>query len=516
VKSLLAQRPLALLGLLLAAIVSLHFLHLISAHVAAGASIASVLAVAIVGVKTNWLDKTISLRLLQLGGPVVLAMLSQMAVNVVDTAFVGRLPSQVALPGVAAIGLSLPVFWLVGGFLSAISIGTQAITARRHGENADEIAGETMMTAVVLALVLGVGFSVLGYFALPHVLPFFNSNPQVLEQGLDFARIRYIGISSMVITAAFKAFFDGTSRTHVHMVAAIIMNILNLVLCYGLVFGELGLPRMEVKGAAWAATMASAIGTLVMLAWSLRPAILARYRLYRGRSFSWKTARSIIELSLPSGAATVIGMLGFLMFHKAVAAVDARDPSGLPINAGATGVIQLIAMLIFQVSFGFGTATAALVSQSMGAQDTHTAERYAWQSVKLGTLIMTVVGTLIFLYPQVALEMFIKGDELGAAGKALAISAGTLPLRILAIASILIAAAVVLTQSLYGAGNTRFVMIVEGILHLSCLVPLSWLLGVVLGGGLAGIWAAAAIYIVLLASLMGWKFAQGSWRTIRL
>src|SRR5689334_21449322 len=54
--------------------------------------------------RTGWLEPKLSGRILRLGSPVVLAMLSQTAVNVVDTAFVGRLPADVALPGVAAIG----------------------------------------------------------------------------------------------------------------------------------------------------------------------------------------------------------------------------------------------------------------------------------------------------------------------------------------------------------------------------------------------------------------------------
>jgi Na+-driven multidrug efflux pump len=128
---------------------------------------------------------------------------------------------------------------------------------------------------------------------------------------------------------------------------------------------------------------------------------------------------------------------------------------------------------------------------------------------------MAAISSILFIYPEVALEAFIKSEQLGEAGKALAINAGVMPLRIIAGASTLIAA-VVFTQSLYGAGNTKFVMTVEGILHLSCLVPLSWLLGVYLGGGLVGIWCAAALYVLLLALIMGWKFTEGSWRHIRL
>jgi Na+-driven multidrug efflux pump len=219
---------------------------------------------------------------------------------------------------------------------------------------------------------------------------------------------------------------------------------------------------------------------------------------------------------LPSGGATVIGMAGFLLFNMAVGAVDAAEASGAPVNASATAVIQQIVILVFLLSFAFATATATLVSQSMGAKNADLATSYAWQSAKLGTLVMAAVASVLFMYPDVALGAFIKSDLLGEQGKAMAIAAGTGPLRLIAIASIAITAAVVFTQSLYGAGNTKFVMIVEGVLHTLCLVPLAWVLGVWMKGGLVGIWAAAGIYVVLLAIIMGAKFAEGRWRSIRL
>jgi Na+-driven multidrug efflux pump len=74
----------------------------------------------------------------------------------------------------------------------------------------------------------------------------------------------------------------------------------------------------------------------------------------------------------------------------------------------------------------------------------------------------------------------------------------------------------ILTQALFGAGNTRFVMIVELILHFTCLVPLAWLFGITLHFGLIGIWAAGVIYVLLLAGIMTLKFRSGDWKKIAI
>jgi MATE family multidrug resistance protein len=89
-------------------------------------------------------------------------------------------------------------------------------------------------------------------------------------------------------------------------------------------------------------------------------------------------------------------------------------------------------------------------------------------------------------------------------------------LRMMGAATPLIATGMILTQALFGAGNTRFVMIAELVLHFCCLVPLAWLLGVELHLGLVGIWSSALVYVVLLTSAMVFKFRSGDWKSIKV
>ena len=89
-------------------------------------------------------------------------------------------------------------------------------------------------------------------------------------------------------------------------------------------------------------------------------------------------------------------------------------------------------------------------------------------------------------------------------------------LRICGVLLPAVLSALVLTQALFGAGNTKFVMFVEFGLHFGCLVPLAWFFGIFLGWGVFGVWMGAFAYIVLLCSIMGWKFAEGRWKEIQI
>jgi Na+-driven multidrug efflux pump len=204
-------------------------------------------------------------------------------------------------------------------------------------------------------------------------------------------------------------------------------------------------------------------------------------------------------------------MLGFLMFIGIVGLFDAArlETGGTEsIYGAATTIIINVLSLTFFSCMAFGVATATLVSQNMGAGDPEAAERYAWSSVKIGIFLFGILGALEVAWPRAWIAFFNDSPAVGEAG------AGSM--QLMGLCGPVIAAGLILTQALFGAGNSRFVMIVELILHICVLSPLAYLMGVTLGWGLIGVWSSAAIYVVLLTAIMARKFREGSWKAIAL
>ena len=90
------------------------------------------------------------------------------------------------------------------------------------------------------------------------------------------------------------------------------------------------------------------------------------------------------------------------------------------------------------------------------------------------------------------------------------------PMRIMGIATPLIAVAMILSEGLFGAGNTRFVAVAQFLLIFAWLVPGAYVLGIVLHLGLRGVWISAFVYACLAAAAMSSKFASGTWKKIKL
>ena len=492
-------------------------------------------------------------HILLLATPVVIAMLTQTSINVVDTIFVGKLAPEMSIPGQAALGFSLPLLWAFGGSLSALGIGAQVMTARRYGAGNVEESGQILTNGIVVATIASILVSILAWFIIPTLFSFLTQNDAVIELGVPYARVRILGVISMVLTTIYKGFFDGLGKTRIHMYAAIAMNAVNIALNYTFIFGLGSIPPMYVTGAAVASLLSTFIGLFILIGWTFRASIKP-FKVYRPRNLRPSMMWDLIKLSAPSGLAQVFIMAGVLMFLKIIASLDTRaasdlltnlyqlPPSGLAVSVGFeealhqnasagqtmflqdwsatalslrppiyTTAAKLIIDLLsigFVTCIAFGTATATLVSQAMGRKNFQEASDYGWDSVKIGMYFYGTLGLIIILAPEFFLD-FLSDDPM-------VIEAAAPGLQIMASLEMFIAMALVLTQALFGAGATRFVMIVEVLLHGLCLAPMAYLFAFVLDLGFLGVWFSGTLYVMLLALAMAIKFWKGSWTEINV
>jgi MATE family multidrug resistance protein len=459
--------------------------------------------------------------ILKLAIPTVVAMLTQSIVNEVDIVFLGWLGCPESSNAQSALLPSLLILWLFGGSLSAISVGTQAFVGRRVAEKKDQDAGAVLGNAALFACVVGILVSILGYLVMPHLLGVLIKVPEPRAAAESYLKWRFLGVTSMTTTFAFKAFFDGIGKPHVHLVSAIVMNAINIALCLIFIFGNetLGAPKMGIAGAGFAGFISTYVGLAILVGYALHPAYRRRFHPFSAKKLSKTLTFDIVKLSYPSAIATVAVTTGLALFVGISQRLDVLFPAGVaspmcpggagePVNGAATTVVGGVLKLIFTACLAFGTSTATLVTQSLGEKDSDKAARFGWTSVKLGVVFFGLVGLLLAAFAPQVLAFVTKSEIVQRAALG--------PMRLMGVVTPLIAVGMILTQALFGAGNTRFVMIAELCLHFCVFVPLSWILGITLGVGLMGIWWAGVVYAVLLAAVMTFKFRSGDWKKIRL
>ncbi len=227
-----------------------------------------------------------------------------------------------------------------------------------------------------------------------------------------------------------------------------------------------------MAGAGLAGAVSSWVGLLVMVAWAALDRYRREFQPFSG--FSKPLLGAILKLSVPSAVATVAVMSGFMLFSMIVSKLDTVMHARLvrpefpgaareAVNGAATTVIVGVLKLTFTACLAFGTSTATLVSQCLGSGKSDEAEKFGWTSVRLGLLIFGVVGLLEgVVLTNPILHLVTHSHAV--------FRAAHMPMRMMGLATPLIAVGMILTQALFGAGNTRFVMFVELILHFCCLV----------------------------------------------
>ena len=179
-----------------------------------------------------------------------------------------------------------------------------------------------------------------------------------------------------------------------------------------------------------------------------------------------------------------------------------------PVNGAATTVIIGVMKLTFSGCLAFGTSTATLVSQSLGEGKPERAELFGWTSVKLGLLFFGILGLVELVFARPILGFMTQS--------ALVQEHALIPMRIMGVCTPIVAVGMIVVEALFGAGNSRYVMIVQTLLHFGILVPFAYVLGVVFHLGLPGIWLSALAYATALAVVMCRKFRSGDWKSINL
>src|SRR5690606_12103706 len=104
---------------------------------------------------------------------------------------------------------------------------------------------------------------VFGYVMTPMAVEFLaKASPEQAALGADYTQLRMLGVPAMVLTFSYKAFFDGIGKTHVHLWAALTMNVLNVIINYFLIYGyePLGIESMGLHGAGLASALTTYIG----------------------------------------------------------------------------------------------------------------------------------------------------------------------------------------------------------------------------------------------------------------
>jgi putative MATE family efflux protein len=400
----------------------------------------------------------------------------------------------------ASMQISSVVMWSVFSIAMAWMAGIVAVVGRATGAGDRERASAVAGTSVALAAGIGLGAAVVMWPLLGPIAGLLGSgdatSPAVRAMAIEYMAVMLCGSVPAFAAAAGMSALQAAGDTRTPARAAVVAGVANLVLTWGLVFGELGLPEWGVAGAA----VGSAVAFVLQLGVILHALGRARGPLGLGRP-RWAVLPPVLRIALPAFGERVLYQAGFLVFGGMVGRLG-------DVAMAANQSLMAIESLGFIGADAFGIAGGALVAQRLGADDADDARRVGWWSTGLGIAVLGGVGLFFFIAAEPLVALFSDDPAV--------IALGARCLRIAAVAQPLMAAVAALGGALRGAGDTRTPMLAALVGPIGVRLVACWFLAFELGWGLWGIWIGSTLDWAVRAVWLGAAFRRERWRTIRV
>jgi putative MATE family efflux protein len=438
-------------------------------------------------------------RIMRLALPIIVGGIAQNVILATDAIFMARV-DEVSLAAVGLAGLFYTTVYILGlGF----STGVQILIARRHGEkkyhSIGDIFDNSLLFLLGMSLILWLGMEFLG----PPILKSLVKSPAVYSAAVQYLDNRAWGITFALANLAYRAFFIGVSSTAVIIWSTVAMAMSNIVLNYGLIFGNWGMPALGIGGSAIASSLSEIIGLL----WFALHAFLGRYHHTFNLFRSWKwqpdVMRNISSIASPVMFQNFVSHAGWFLFFIII---EQSGERALAISV----IIRIIYMFQMVPFWGLSSASNTMVSFTIGenrfADVLPLLRKITWLSL---VLVSPFLLFNIFI-PELVLGLAVENKDANGL-----ISDSIPTLYVITLALSFFGPAMTWYSGVTGSGNTRTSLLIETITIASYLL-VAWFLGIYLKADVFVIWLTEPYYFLALG-VISWLYMRGGkWKEKRV
>ena len=352
-----------------------------------------------------------SKAIVNLAVPATLALLAKAVYNIVDTAYIGMLDSDIAL---AAVGVTLPLLLIMVSIENIFAAGASVLAGRQLGAGEKEKASQTVTTIIGFSIFVGIALCVLGILFIEPLLRSFGASDAVLPQAKDYAFWMFIAALFNLPAQSMNCAARAESSVKISSIAVITGAALNVLLDPVFMFSW-GF-NMGVEGASLATTISQCV-TFLILMWfylSGRSIIKIKLRYFKlsGR-FLW----DVTAIGIPTAVIQIC-----LAVATSLTNIAAKPLPDSDLIIAAYGVVQRLILIGCYVIMGFMQGYQPVASYAFGAKNEerfHESVRFALK----GALLLTVlVAATYILLSKPLILLFNRNPMVVEFGKWLLIS----------------------------------------------------------------------------------------------
>lgn len=429
--------------------------------------------------------------LLNLIIPLLIEQLLATTIGMADTIMV----ASVGETAVSAVGLVDSLNMLLINIFAAIATGASVVISQYIGFNdkktANLAASQAILASVLLSGVIMLVCLISGDRML--VFLFGKSEQAILDNSSIYFLLSAISYPFLAVQGTCSAVFRSIRNSRITMYVSILMNIVNVtgnaILIYG--FG------MGVEGAAIPTLLSRVIGACIMIYLLLDRRRIINLREAFTLKLNLNILKKIFSIGIPAGTETVIFQCGKVLTqnyvtHFGTAAITA--------NTVTNSLFTLTSM----PGNALNLAIVTIVGQCIGAGKYKEAKDYTIKIVIVGALALTCTNLTLFLLSAPALSLFKITAETADIVR-------TLILYNCIAQSIFWAVAFILPNALRGSGDVKYTMMVSIASMWIFRVGGGYILALVMGLGVVGVWLAMFIDWIFRALFFLIRFMSNKW-----
>lgn len=435
-------------------------------------------------------------HILKLSWPIFIELLLQMLVGNADQLMVGwRDPN-----GVGAIGNANQITNLLLLVFSVVCTASMILISQYIGAKDTRRVNQIYAVSLLMNVVFGLAVSALLIFGCGPIFRLMGVHEAIFAKTCLYMRIIGGGMVFQAVYLTFTAFFRSSQMMKETMFVSVVMNCLNIGGNYVLINGMGPIPALGVAGAAISSGLSRLVGVAVI-------AVLFRVKfgpvisLRDLRPFPWEQLKRLLAIGLPTGGESV-SYNGSQICIQTVC------------NRFAAYVVntRVYANIFANVTYMFASALSqagqVVVARLMGSGAIEETDRQVKRTLIAAVAVSGLISALLWVCAAPIYRIFTKDPEvLALAGTIMLIE---IPLELGR------AVNMVMCRALQACGDIRFPITICIIDAWLVGVGGSFLLGVVLGWGLAGLWAAMAADECMRALLFLIRWKSRAWSKKRL
>jgi len=425
--------------------------------------------------------------------PVFIEMALVMMLGAVDTVMLSRYSDN----SVAAVGLDNQLMSLVFLVYQFFSMGAAIICAQYIGAGLRKRLVQVVGVALVVNLMLGLTVSALLYVFAEELLLMMGVRPELMGDASIYLRVTGVLSFFQALSLTFSASLRSAGKVTYPMVVTGIVNVVNIVGNYALIFGRLGCPQLGVEGAAIATAASRAVATVLLGVIHFRKHI-PRFPLSYFRPMPWLELRNLLLIGIPAMSENISYNLSQVVVTYFINQISNE---ALAARTYCANIIMFVYLFCLSITQGGDILVGHLVGQRH-----HQAAYVLGNYFFRWSMVITLTGSAVLaVFGRDIIGAFTGNEEIIAMGVWVFVVDWFLEIGR--------TSNIFATSTLRATGDAFYPLLIAVIFNWTIAVGLSYLVGIPLGYGLIGMWICFALDENIRGVILMRRWRSGKWRT---